>query len=571
MALSMNLDNFETKINPTIMARGVNYFNNALVEDLEELDTGFWQAMVEGSYLYEIDITLNKQDINQWSCTCPYDGPVCKHVAATLLSIRESYKVDEKNNTKAVTNIGKAPTKQTQLNNVFKKASHEEIVSYLRDLIKNDRKLLDKTLLNFQSYTGLKQDTIKYFCSLFNLIIKQHSRKGFIDYHAASRFYDDTWSLIKSLRSSQISSADSIKCCFEIIQIIIEKVVEAIDDSGGELSSICMDISEVLAYRFSSLNKEQKIQCFDQLLVLEFESELDNYGLDQYFDELAPTWAINNRVFQESYLKAISNAVVSSHDTCQEESLNSKKLALLSEWGREEEAENFALGKIEIPEFRKIFVTKAIRKKEFEVARSLVNVGIKLAQKKKHPGVVSDWREVLINIAKKTNDVDAIRAETMKMIESSWFKIKLYRQLKSSYPVAEWQAVQGEYAKKIIKKHNSSSVQAEIYAEENQLRELFDIIQKDERSASILFKVHLKILAKEFPEESANFYAIIIHYELEQADKKVYQQAVRDIKALKKLSMGEEIAKQLIKEVTLKYNNRPSMLDIFKRAFGENN
>ena len=98
-----------------------------------------------------------------------------------------------------------------------------------------------------------------------------------------------------------------------------------------------------------------------------------------------------------------------------------------------------------------------------------------------------------------------------------------------------------------------------------------NIIQKDERSASILFKVHLKILAKEFPEESANFYAIIIHYELEQADKKVYQQAVRDIKALKKLPMGEAIAKQLIKEVTLKYNNRPSMLDIFKRAFGENN
>ena len=157
------------------------------------------------------------------------------------------------------------------------------------------------------------------------------------------------------------------------------------------------------------------------------------------------------------------------------------------------------------------------------------------------------------------------------MQKGSAFEIELYRRLKASYTVTEWKSLQAEYATKMLGKYQQPYGQAEIYAEENQLRELFNLIQSNEYEASSLFKRYLDILRKEFPEESANFYAIIIQHELEQTDRKVYQQAVRDIKKLQKLPMGEAIAKQLILEVTAQYKNRPSMLEIFKKAFGDVN
>ena len=39
----MQLDNFETEINPTIMKRGRNYFHDGLIENLEETQAGLWK------------------------------------------------------------------------------------------------------------------------------------------------------------------------------------------------------------------------------------------------------------------------------------------------------------------------------------------------------------------------------------------------------------------------------------------------------------------------------------------------------------------------------------------------
>jgi hypothetical protein len=566
----MNLSNFETEINPVIMGRGVIYFVDGLVDELEEAQTGFWQATIEGTELYDVEIVLNKDSIRQWFCTCPYDGPICKHVAATLLGIRECNNINTKTATKTTVKKPSQPTKQTQLDNVLQKIEREELVNYLRQLISADKTLLNKTLRHFQNYTG-KEVTAPNYVSQFNAIIKKHSSRGFIDYRSARGFTKETHELIETLEAPHISAKVCVDSCFEILTCMMKKVANAIDDSSGDLAEISDHLANMLENTYPQLTAEQQQYCFKQVLFWIFQSDLSDYGLDQYFDYLPPLWAKNNPDFREQYLQALDNVVIDPDNSWREEEINKKKYDLFLDWGKKDEAEKFALGKIEIPYFRKIFVDKAIKNKDFETARSLINTGIKLATKRKHPGVVSDWRETLLSIAKMTNDVDSIRQEIMKLMDDSWFEIKRYRQLKASYQADEWQKVQAEYAKKITARYNDSIVQAEIYAEENQLRELFDIIQKDEYRASSLFKKYLKILSKEFPEESANFYAIIIHEELKQTDRKVYEQAVRDIKALQKIPMGKAIAKQLIKEATAQYKNRPTMLRIFESSFGEIN
>ena len=122
----MNLNNFESEINPTIMMRGKNYFNKGLVEDLEETYAGLWEATIEGTEIYEVEVMVdspNHKSIQQWYCSCPYNGPICKHVVATLLGIRE---YNAKNlTTSAENNKVKQTTKKQQLEKIFEKTSRE--------------------------------------------------------------------------------------------------------------------------------------------------------------------------------------------------------------------------------------------------------------------------------------------------------------------------------------------------------------------------------------------------------------------------------------------------------------
>ncbi len=56
----MNLNNFETEINPTILQRGINYFNDQLVEDLEETEPGVWEAIIAGTDIYDIEVEVKQ-------------------------------------------------------------------------------------------------------------------------------------------------------------------------------------------------------------------------------------------------------------------------------------------------------------------------------------------------------------------------------------------------------------------------------------------------------------------------------------------------------------------------------
>ena len=85
----MTINDFEKHIAPAILKRGRDYFNNGHVGELDENDN-FWTAEVYGSDDYLVEIRLNEQgEIYKYTCDCPYDGIVCKHVAAVCFAIRE--------------------------------------------------------------------------------------------------------------------------------------------------------------------------------------------------------------------------------------------------------------------------------------------------------------------------------------------------------------------------------------------------------------------------------------------------------------------------------------------------
>lgn len=87
----MHIDNFEQHIDATIVNRGLEYFEDELVEDVEQVDKGEFSAIVCGNDDYEVYVRLDKEgNIIEKDCTCPFDwGDTCKHEVALLFFIRD--------------------------------------------------------------------------------------------------------------------------------------------------------------------------------------------------------------------------------------------------------------------------------------------------------------------------------------------------------------------------------------------------------------------------------------------------------------------------------------------------
>ena len=85
----ITLDNFEDFVPYKIWMRGEEYYETDAVSELEEISPGEWTATVEGTDDYNVEISMDGNEIESWYCDCPYDGGICKHWVASLFAIRD--------------------------------------------------------------------------------------------------------------------------------------------------------------------------------------------------------------------------------------------------------------------------------------------------------------------------------------------------------------------------------------------------------------------------------------------------------------------------------------------------
>lgn len=87
----MNINSFESQFSKVIVQRGYDYYMNHHVIDIMQIDNCNWQAEVEGTEPYTVDIVIEANgDITDATCDCPYDDD-CKHIVAVLYAIQEQF------------------------------------------------------------------------------------------------------------------------------------------------------------------------------------------------------------------------------------------------------------------------------------------------------------------------------------------------------------------------------------------------------------------------------------------------------------------------------------------------
>ena len=73
-----------------ILDRGIQYFEDGYVSDFMYSNNGI-TARVNGSDIYDVEITLDGEDVMDMYCSCPHaaGGNNCKHMAAVLFKFEE--------------------------------------------------------------------------------------------------------------------------------------------------------------------------------------------------------------------------------------------------------------------------------------------------------------------------------------------------------------------------------------------------------------------------------------------------------------------------------------------------
>lgn len=89
--MKITLKDFEEQIDEVVLDRGLEYFELGCVKEVTPLNTYDYEAIVEGSEDYYVDLTIKNGVVKQYLCDCPYDyGPVCKHVVAVLYYMQKN-------------------------------------------------------------------------------------------------------------------------------------------------------------------------------------------------------------------------------------------------------------------------------------------------------------------------------------------------------------------------------------------------------------------------------------------------------------------------------------------------
>ncbi|QQZ28208.1 hypothetical protein HMY34_05250 [Thiothrix subterranea] len=557
----MNLDNFEQHINAVIMQRGRGYTQR--VHNLEETEPEFWQAEVNGTRAYDVEIQLDGKEISEWSCTCPYDGDICKHVAASLLNIRQQLRVKPTSPAQ--------PTKRQQLDQVLNTLKREDLAAYIRQLLHDDRKMLDKFLLRFQVVTPTTEAPSKQYQQLFDKIARQYSSYDYIDEDDASAFADEVQELLDTLSASNLASAAKVEICFTIAQGIAG-IANNVDDSNGELNSLMYSIKDELATAYPQLPTSEQATLFKRVLATQFDSRYSEYGLEDTFTELLEEWAQHSQTDQNTYLQALDKHIQSRPNDWQRDALLRQKLELLKTWNRLDDMEAVATTHMEIPDFRDTFIQKAIDAKDYDKARSLLQDGIHLAEQQKNAGTISRWRKRSLEIAYLQNDIPAIRTELEHLYQTSHYSLEHYRELKATYPAEEWVNARQRLYGLIPVPRGYDSARAMLLQEENDIPALYELIKQPTipgQSAS-LFKRYAPLLAIAFPHEvKATYASQICDYLRDNTGRAVYERVIDELNVLAKMPDGANMAHNLVKDFCNRYKSRKAMVEMLIAAFGK--
>jgi hypothetical protein len=549
--MQLSLNNFEEEVSETILQRGQAYYRNGHVEEPEEIEPGLWEYYVSGTDLYMVQVRLQQRKVQDFSCTCPYEGPVCKHVVAVLYTLKKGIA-----GAKSGRSAPKQKTVVEQIEEVLQKLSKADLDTFIKETAVYESAFRQVFLSRFMHL--LEDQSKEAYARQIRAIVKAAAgRHGFIEYGNTNAL---TGPVDQMLASGEALLAEGqAEAALALAQAGAEEMFEAMnqaDDSSGDIGG-CVDdalrLIETIAEQTQDRNLKRRI----------FRYALDSYRIRRFggFDwhenmlQLAASLAAAPEE-TDAVFAVIENAGGSRYD---QEAAAKMKWQLLEKVQGPEAAAAFLQEKRHLPPFRRQLLEEAYQKQEFQRAKNLAQEGIH-QDGEDWPGLASEWQEWSLKIAQAENNTPQIIHLSRQMFLEARHDQRYYDLLKEHVPPADWPSFLEDLLRELKNRNKGYllvSTLARIYIKEQRWEDLLQLVQENQ-SLKVLAEYESP-LAEHFPEDLLDMYTESIRRHFEKAaGRGDYHEGCQYLRRMKKVG-GAERAASLVTELKQKYPRKPAL------------
>lgn len=443
--MEIPLKQFEQYIDEVILKRGLTYFKNGHVGELEEITPGKYEVVVEGTEDYTVQVQIENEMITDYLCTCPYDfGPVCKQLAAVIFYLQQEAldlqtvigsRESGKQKTSGKDTGKKRRTVSEQVNELLKDIPHNELKAFVREYTASNTSFRNAFLSSF-AHHNKNETQATYNKQIRSILRKAAGRYGFIDWMGVRQVGNTVHDLMVTARNQ--FERNNYQSALFICCAVLEEMTAALqftDDSSGNIGVPIEEASQLLS-EMASVELPEKLRKHFLNYCLKAYSSNKFSGWDWHLGILdIASNLIQNEQEAERVIKLLDNARISEYE---EDYAKEIKLRILLKIMSEKEGDRFMEQNLSNPSIRKAALEKAFSNKDYEKAIRIAKEGIAHDQKDK-PGLVNDWYDWLLKVAIKQKDTEKIiQYARMLFIDSNYDSTEYYRLMKTRVAGNRW-------------------------------------------------------------------------------------------------------------------------------------
>jgi hypothetical protein len=564
--MSIPLSQFLQLADPVILDRGRDYFRNGHVISFEEIEPGEYEAVVEGTDDYIVNLTVVNGSLEEYSCTCPYDyGSVCKHIVAAVLYLQKDQNLVPENDNKAGKVKKPAFKKKTvaeQVDELLESVTHDDLKEFIKKKCISDpsfRRLFISGLL----YKTAVESPEKYREQVRSILKSAKDRDNFIPWSRVRSVGIPVNSLLDTALG-HVNSGNWLSACY-ICFPVAEEMVKALDyadDSNGDIGdNINLAFNILARISDSDIPEDIRNYLFDNVLK-EYKKGIFS-GWDWQISLLEMAVQLVKTDTEAKKVMSLLNA--HSHSGYESEQMTRLEYELIRKISGEAEAQKILEQNLDIPDLRRNAITKALNENSFKKAEALATEGIEKDSEEK-PGLAKEWYDWLLKIAMRKGDKGKI-IEYARYLFIDGFRHDqdYYAILKRNTDPAQWSDFVEKIISEIKRRDHWSDVDviAKIYIEEQWWQRLLDIVRGISHLPSVSH--YERYLSDKYPAELAEIYEKVIREYLKRVEgRNHYREACRYIKRMIKLGARRRV-NELILYLRREYPKRRALLEELDR------
>lgn len=559
--MKIPLNEFEQIIDEKILKRGLSYFKSGAITDFAEISPGEYEAIISGTEEYTVQLEISNNTIVEHNCNCPYDmGAVCKHVVALIFHLQQGeLELNQTNFT--IPKNKKQKSVSQQVKELLKAISHKELIEFVQENSKKDKKFRDYFLASF-GHLSQNQSKEFYQKQIHSILQTAAGRDGWIGWSDMKYVVDTAKPFLEN--AEKYLANNNFENVLFISTALLEEMTEAFqygDDSNGDLGYFVESAMELL-----SKVAQKKISNT-------LKQEMFEYCISSFNQKLFEGWDWHlgilhiacDLIEKENEADIVLNCLDTVNGEYEQERAQSFKLDLLRRFKDEKEVEKYTNKHISNSLIRTKEIEKKFKSKDFERVIILSKDGIKCDEKDK-PGLIKVWYNWLLKVAQAQND-------TSKIIEYARFLFidnfhpeqDYYQILKDNIKDENWHPFLEEIINEITPKQRwtYTNLIREIYIKEEWWNRLFLMLKQNLSMENI--QQNELYLSKDYSSELIELYSErITNYVEKFIGRNHYQTACRYLRRMKKIGGNDEV-NGLIELFREQYPQRKALMDELNR------